>query len=138
MTSKRRTFDASFKLQVVKMIRELGLSVTRACQDMPLGESVVRRWLKQVDAELAASPGIGKPLTAGQQRIWQLEEENRRLRQNVDLLKKESAFFAREVKKASVQLSSCNRRAHGSLCRSGRRMPRRRLPWGCRAGCRAF
>lgn len=98
MTRKRRTFDASFKLEVVKMIRDQGLSVTQVCQDMNLGETAVRRWLRQVDAELAGSPGLGKPLTADQQRIRQLEEENRRLRQDVDILKKASAFFARELK----------------------------------------
>jgi transposase len=43
-------------------------------------------------------PGIVKPLTAGQQRICQLEQENRQLRGDVDILKKASAFFARELK----------------------------------------
>ena len=98
MTRNRRTFDASFKLEVVKMIRDQGLSISQICQDMNLGETAVRRWLRQVDAELAGSPGLGKPLTADQQRIRQLEEENRRLRQDVDILKKASAFFARELK----------------------------------------
>lgn len=98
MTRNRRTFDTSFKLEVVKMIRDQGLSVTQVCQDMNLGETAVRRWLRQVDTELAGSPGLGKPLTADQQRIRQLEEENRRLRQDVDILKKASAFFARELK----------------------------------------
>ena len=78
MTRNRRTFDTSFKLEVVKMIRDQGLSVTQVCQDMNLGETAVRRWLRQVDTELAGSPGLGKPLTADQQRIRQLEEENRR------------------------------------------------------------
>lgn len=98
MTQKRRTFDASFKLQVVKMVRDQGLSVAQVCQDMTLGETQVRRWLKQYEAELSGQPGIGKPLTSDQQRIRQLEEENRRLRLDVDLLKKASAFFARELK----------------------------------------
>lgn len=98
MTRKRRSFDASFKLQVVKMIKERGLSVSQVCRDMELGETAVRRWLTQFDAEQAGQPGLGKPLTAEQQRIRQLEEENRRLRQDVDILKKASAFFARELK----------------------------------------
>jgi len=98
MTQKRRTFDASFKLEVVKMIRDQGLSVGQVCQDMKLGETAVRRWIAQVEAELAGNPGVGKPLTADQQRIRQLEEENRRLRVDVDILKKASAFFARELK----------------------------------------
>ena len=98
MKQKRRTFDASFKLQVVQMIRDQGVTVGQVCQDMDLGETAVRRWLAQVDAEQAGQPGLGKPLTVEQQRIRQLEAENRQLRQDNDLLKKASAFFARELK----------------------------------------
>jgi len=65
---------------------------------MNIGESAVRRWLKQADAEAAGQAGIGKPLTADQQRIRQLEAENRQLRMDNDILKKASAFFARELK----------------------------------------
>ena len=36
---------------------------------MKLGETAVRRWLAQVDAEQLGQSGIGKPLTAEQQRI---------------------------------------------------------------------
>ena len=98
MKQKRRAFDASFKLQVVQMVREQGLTVGQVCRDMGLVDSAVRRWLAQVDAEQAGQPGIGKPLTAEQQRIRQLEAENRQLREDNDLLKKASAFFARELK----------------------------------------
>jgi len=98
MTIKRRNFDDSFKLQVVQMITEQNLSVSEICKDMKLTPSAVRRWLKQVKAEQSGQAGIGKPLTAEQQRIRQLENENRQLRQDNELLKKASAFFARELK----------------------------------------
>lgn len=94
----RRTFDASFKLQVVQMIKQQGLSIGQVCQDMQLGETAVRRWLTQYEAEQSGLPGIGKPLTPEQQRIRQLEAENRQLRGDVDILKKASAFFARELR----------------------------------------
>jgi transposase len=95
---ERRTFNAEFKLQVVQMIREQGLSVGEVCRDMKLGETAVRRWLAQGDEEAAGRSGIGKPLTAEQQRIRQLEAENKQLRGDVDILKKASAFFARELR----------------------------------------
>lgn len=98
MTRKRRAFDTSFKLQVVQMVREQGLSVGQVCRDLDLVDSAVRRWVEQVDAEKTGLPGIGKPLTAEQQRIRQLEAEIRQLRQDNDLLKKASAFFARELR----------------------------------------
>ena len=90
-------FDAAFKLQVVKMVRDQGLSVGQGCKDLNLVNSAERRWLTQFDEEMAGRRGIGKPLTAEQQRIRQLEAENRQLQCDNALLKKASAFFAREM-----------------------------------------
>ncbi len=97
-TKNRRTFDPAFKLQVARMVREQGVSVSQVCREMKLTESVVRRWVHQLDDESAGRPGIGKPLTAEQQRIRELEAEVRRLKSDNELLKKASAFFAREIK----------------------------------------
>jgi len=94
----RRTFDTAFKRQVIRMIRDQGLSVGQVCRDLDLVDSAVRRWLAQYDAEQRGQPGTGKPLTTEQQRIRELETENRRLREDNTLLKKASAFFARELK----------------------------------------
>jgi transposase len=98
MKQERRSFDTAYKLQVVKMIQEQGLRVTQVCQELKLGETAVRRWLKQVQSEQSGQPGIGKPLTPDQQRIRQLEQENRQLRSDNELLKKASAFFAKELR----------------------------------------
>lgn len=98
MTRKRRTFEPSLKLEVVRMINEQGLSVQHVSESMGIGPSAIRRWLAQYGAEQSGQPGIGKPLTAEQQRIRQLELENQQLRQDVTILKKASAFFAREMK----------------------------------------
>ena len=91
---ERRTFSAEFKLQVVQMIREQGLSVSEVCRDMKLGETGVRRWLAQASEETAGRPGLGKPLTPEQQRIRQLEAEATARRCRYP--KKAAAFFARE------------------------------------------
>ena len=80
------------------MSRHQDLNIGEVCRDMKLGESAVRRWLAQFDAEQLGQPGIGKPLTTEQQRIRQLEVENKQLRGDVDILKKASAFFARELR----------------------------------------
>ena len=80
------------------MIKVQGLSVGQVSKDMGLVESVVRRWLSQFEAEQAGLSGVGKPITAEYQRIRQLELENRQLRGDVEILKKASAFFARELR----------------------------------------
>ena len=94
----RRQFDANFKLEVARMVKDQGLSVAEVCRSMDLGETAVRRWVQQYAGELDGQAGIGKPLIAEQQRIRQLEAENRQLRMDNDILKKASAFFARELK----------------------------------------
>jgi transposase len=59
MSSKRKSFDVSFKLQVVKMIKDQGLSVSQVCLDMRLGPAAVRRWVQQYEAEQLGRAGIG-------------------------------------------------------------------------------
>jgi transposase len=80
------------------MLRDQGLSVSKVSRSMDLVETAVRRWVAQYDEERAGGPGEGKPLTTEQQRIRQLEAENRQLREDNALLKNASAFFARELK----------------------------------------
>ena len=98
MIKTPRKFDTEFKLEVVRMVRDQDLSVPQIAKTMNVGETAIRRWVRQYEAELQGSAGVGVPLTAEQQRIRDLEAEVRQLRADNDLLKKASAFFARELK----------------------------------------
>ncbi|RFC35246.1 MAG: transposase [Candidatus Nitrotoga sp. SPKER] len=80
------------------MVVDQGLSITQAVKDTNIGRTAVSCWIEQYRAEQLGQTGIGKPITAKQQRIRQLETENRRLRFDNELLKKASAFFARELR----------------------------------------
>lgn len=95
---QRKTYETEFKLEVARMVVDRGLSLSQVSKDMDVGLTALRRWIAQYRAEQSGEAGIGKPLTAEQQRIRQLEQENRQLRSDNDLLKKASAFFARAVK----------------------------------------
>jgi transposase len=97
MKKVRKIYDDSFKLQVVKMISEQNLSITQVYQSTGVGKTAIKRWLDQHQAKpfvVAASGG----LSTEQIRIRQLEQENALLKQDVIILKKASAFFARELK----------------------------------------
>lgn len=98
MSRKYRKFDTEFKLDVCKMIVDQGMSVNSVCLDMNLNDTAVRRWVSQYKAEQLGGAGIGKPLTSEQQRIRQLEQQVRELKMDNDILKKATAFFARELK----------------------------------------
>lgn len=93
----RRTFDTTFKRQVIKMIKDQGIPVSQVCRDLNLVDSAVRRWLAQHEGECNGKLTGAMPLTPEQQRIRQLERENQRLKGDVELLKA-SAFFAQAMK----------------------------------------
>ncbi|BBJ22304.1 transposase [Candidatus Nitrotoga sp. AM1P] len=85
MTKQRQHYETAFKLEIARMVVDQGLSVA---QIMTIGRTAINRWIKQYCAEQQGKSGIGKPLTAELQRIRQLEQENRQLRTDNDLLKK--------------------------------------------------
>ena len=70
------------------MIKVQGLSVGQVCKDPRLVESVVKHRISQSEAGQAGLPCIGKPITAKQQRIRQLESKNRQRRGDVERSKK--------------------------------------------------
>ena len=61
MAKQRRKFDTSLKLEVVRMIKEQGLSVQNVSESMDIGQTAIRRWLAQYGAELNGQLGIGNP-----------------------------------------------------------------------------
>jgi transposase len=97
MTGNKK-YEPAFKLEVARMVVDQGVGVSQIVKDMEIGETAVRRWVDQYRAEQLGQTGVGKPLSVELQRIRQLEQENRLLRSDNDLLKKASAFFAREMK----------------------------------------
>ncbi|WP_410482482.1 transposase, partial [Ralstonia flatus] len=50
MARERRQFDASFKLEVARMVKDQGRSVSEVCRSLSLGETAVRRWVAQYEA----------------------------------------------------------------------------------------
>lgn len=98
MTSPHKTYETEFKLEVARMVVGQGLSVQEVMKSTGVGRTAIHRWAEQYRAELNGQSGVGKPLTAEQQRIRQLEVENRQFKSDNELLKKASAFFARELK----------------------------------------
>ena len=67
MKRDRRVFDASFKLEVARMVRDQGLGVSQVSQTMSVGKTALRRWVAQLDAERKGDRGIGLPLTSDKQ-----------------------------------------------------------------------
>jgi transposase len=96
MAKTRRTFTPEFKAQAVKLVTEQGRSLSEVARDLDPGESMLRAW-KQVLAKGSeqAFPGKGNP-PALEEELRRLRAENKRLTMERDILKKATAFFARE------------------------------------------
>lgn len=95
---KRRTYSLEFKKETVKYILEHELSIGKASKKFGVGSTALRRWCTEYQNNSEqAFPGNGN-LSVENRRIKELEEENKRLRQEREILKKATAFFAKDVK----------------------------------------
>lgn len=97
----RKFFTPEFKLAAVKLVTEQGLSVSNACKTTGVGDTALRRWIKQYKDEQQGISPNGKALTIEQQRIQVLEKQVQTLQQEKDLLKKAAAFFVKELDHSS-------------------------------------
>ena len=93
MAKQRRNYTREFKAQAVGRIAAQGKSLAEVARELGLGESLLRSW-KVAQGE-QAFPGKGK-LTAGDEELRRLRVENQQLRRERDILKKTTAFFARQ------------------------------------------
>ena len=92
----RRRFDRAFKLEAVKLVRERGVSAAQAARDLDVHENVLRKWVKEFAADPQhAFPGQGL-MKPEQQEIERLRREVVRLKAERDILKKATAFVAKE------------------------------------------
>ena len=92
---RRRSFTKAFKAEVVELVRQPGNSVASVARDLDLTETAVRAWVKQADVDA----GHGEGLTSAElAELAQLRKENRVLREERDILKRATAFFARETR----------------------------------------
>lgn len=94
---ERRSFTKEYKAEVVDLVRSSGKSVGTICRELDLTETAVRRWVKQADIDNGEGPA-GSLTTAEREELRQLRRENRELRMEREILKKATAFFAKESK----------------------------------------
>ena len=96
MAKQRRNYTREFKAQAVGRIAAQGKSLAEVARELGLGESLLRSCKVALAAQgEQAFPGKGK-LTAGDEELRRLRVENQQLRRERDILKKATAFFARE------------------------------------------
>ena len=89
----RRRFSREFKISTVKLVNEKGHPIAQVAKDLGVDASSIRYWIKQLSTQAGLEPTGEGELAA---EIRRLREENKRLLEERDILKKAAAFFAKE------------------------------------------
>ena len=92
---RRRVFSDEFKAETVRLVRESGKSIGAIARELDLAETALRRWVRQGEIDAGRGPA-GALTTSERDELTQLRRENKRLRMERDILKKATAFFAKE------------------------------------------
>jgi transposase len=89
-----KQYSKEFKEEAVALVREQGYSVPEAAKSLGLASNMLYRWKEQIESQLE-----GKSISVDErEELNRLRKENKNLRMEKEILKKASAFFAREMK----------------------------------------
>ena len=92
----RRSFTPEFKAEIVELCQRGDRSIGQVARDFDLTETAVREWVRQ--AERDAVTGDGGSTSAECRKLAALRRENRQLREDLGVLKRATAFFAKETR----------------------------------------
>ena len=95
MARKRRRFTPEFKREAVRLVLEGDVHVAQAARDLDVCETSLHRWIKQHEIDHGPNKA-GEATTAEREEIRQLRSKVRRLEMERAILKKATAFFAKE------------------------------------------
>src|SRR6185312_5605328 len=93
----RRSFTPEFKAEIVELCQRGDRSVGQVARDFDLTETAVREWVKQAGRDTGARED-GGVTSAERKELAQLRAENRRLREDVEILKRATASFVKETR----------------------------------------
>ncbi len=94
---KRRSFTKEYKAEVAELIRKSGKSIGAVASELDLAETAVRRWVSQSEIDSGGGP-TGALTTAEREELAQLRKQVKTLEMEREILKKATAFFAKESK----------------------------------------
>lgn len=92
MAGKRRKYTQEFKDSAVKLVTEQGYKMSEAARNLDINVSLIRRWKAESEAVQQEDDSTAD-LRA---ELARLKKENQRLKVEREILKKATAFFAKE------------------------------------------
>ena len=88
-TRPKRVFSKEFKREAVRLVRESDKSLTAIARELGIGAGLLSKWMRQVEAEEKTDLSSGEL-----DELKELRKENARLKEEVVILGKATAFFA--------------------------------------------
>jgi transposase-like protein len=92
---KRRTFSPEFKAEAVRLCKVGDRTIGQVAQDLDLVVTALRDWVKRADIDAGSGPP-GALTTAERDELRELRKRVKRLEMEREILKKATAFFAKE------------------------------------------
>jgi transposase len=101
MTEKRKpykTYTKAFKLEALRMLTESDRPASEIAMQLGIRRNQLYKWKEQMAKKGdVASAKRGRPKKADQSEAARLRQENKRLQEENEILKKAAVFFAKEV-----------------------------------------
>ena len=95
MKIPKQAYTTEFKELAVKRIKD-GQSVSTVCKELGLSDQTLRNWIKAATEGKLSGAG-GKVVTPEEMELSRLRAENLRLKRENEILKKATAYFAKDV-----------------------------------------
>lgn len=93
-----RQYDISFKLSAVELVEKQGYTVPKAAESLGVSKSNLYTWRRQyLEGRLAAGHERAQA-TPEEAELRRLRDENKRLKMEAEILKKASAYFAKQLR----------------------------------------
>ena len=96
MSKKRsyKQYPREFKEEAVALVTEQGYSVPKAAESLGINSNLLYKWKEKLEAEKAGT----RLMEDERSELKRLRKEVKELRTEKEILKKASAFFAREMR----------------------------------------
>jgi transposase len=92
----RKTYNDEFKASAAKLVTEQGYSISKAAVSLGVDYGSIRDWVRKFAPAPQAS-ATDAPAEDLRREVQRLRDENRRLLMEREILKKATAFFAKEL-----------------------------------------
>jgi transposase len=91
----KNNYSVEFKVRAVELLRSSGRTQEQVAKELGIAESSLHKWSKQYDSgKFSRTPG--KVQSSSEREIARLTAELKRKTLEVEILKKATAFFAKE------------------------------------------